>query len=153
MTLPKELSSSRTAPSALATGKVESFLRKQIANGKNEVMILFSFVDIMKRHIWSYCPWGRGWGGSSSVSEEKVFSVNSSSFLHFIRQSLLSRDELLFFHSFHSSDGKRRSSTISLDLILYFLLYPFPLFILLFFFFFIFNSLSLNRNIPTLLTD
>lgn len=87
MILTQELSSTRKAPLALATSKAGNFLRQQIANGNNALTILFSFVVIMKRQI---CPQGRGW--ESSISEEKVFSVNSSNFLHFIRQSSLFTD-------------------------------------------------------------
>lgn len=140
MTLPqelKELSSSRTALLVLATSKVGNLLRQQIAEGNNVVMVLLSFVGIMKRQVCCYCLWGRSCGRDTTTSE-KVISVNSSNCLLFIRQSSLIR------YDFPSFQWQQKQQSYLSGASSFFYFTPFLSF---------FSCPSHNRNIPTLLTD
>ena len=63
MTLPqelKELGMFLTALLISSIGRVGDFLRQNITDGSNAVMVVFCFIGAMKMQVCNFCSWGGG---------------------------------------------------------------------------------------------
>ena len=51
-------------------GRVGDFLRQNITDGSNAVMVVFCFIGAMKMQVCNFCSWGGGEGGKGATTTD-----------------------------------------------------------------------------------
>lgn len=77
MILPQvlKLGMSLTALLISSTDEVGNFLRQNISDGNNTVMVVFCFIGAMKRQVCNFCSWGVEGGEGHYYFREQTISA------------------------------------------------------------------------------